>query len=413
MSALHPSTAGINSSGIKQHNIGAILQHLLHKKTVSRVALANWMGVSTATITNLVTELVAQGLIVEEGVIRHNGQASVGRPQMALRLVPDARYVAGVHIDVGRMLITLCNLCGEVVGKQVFEHQLQTPWQQVMDETVDVVETLIGRSGINRAQILGAGVAASGLVDSQTGVNIFAPNLNWRQVPIGAYLRDRLNLPVHVENNVRAMALGEALLGRANEATVMAFIYARVGVGAGFIVDGQIFRGGAAGAGEIGHTVLALEQARQGDARTLESLFSEPALIAGAAELIAQHPSGCLARRASQGKLTLDAIFEVAQAGDRATLDLLIERAEYFGIALANLVNVFNPELIVLGGIFTREHNLILPTVLKTLKTRAFANLGDQISVQVTEFGQDAGMIGAAALALDRFFYRAALHMPI
>ena len=413
MSTLHPSAFGINSSGIKQHNIGALLQHLLHKKTVSRVALANWMGLSTATITNLVTELVAQGLIVEEGVIRHNGQASVGRPQMALRLVPDARYALGVHIDVGRMLITLCNLCGEVVGKQVFEHQLQTPWRRVMDQTIDVVEALVVRSGINRAHILGAGVAASGLVDSRTGVNIIAPNLNWRHVPIGAYLRERLDLPVQVENNVRAMALGEALLGRANEAKVMAFIYARIGVGAGFIVDGQIYRGGAAGAGEIGHAVLALEKARQGEARTLESLFSEPALIAGAAELIAQHPSGCLARRADQGKLTLDAIFEVALAGDQATQDLLTERADYFGIALANLVNVFNPELIVLGGIFTREHNLVLPTVMKTLKRHAFANLGDQISVQVTEFGQDAGMIGAAALALDRFFYRAAAHMLI
>lgn len=406
MSIFHPSVAGINSSGVKQHNISAILQHLLHKKTVSRVALANWIGVSTATITNLVTELVAQGLIVEEGLMRGNGKPGAGRPQMALRLEPNARYAVGIHIDVGRMLITLCNLFGTVIEKQVFDHGLRTPWRAVMDQTVDVVEDLIGRSGADRGRIVGAGVAASGLIDPRTGVNIIAPNLGWHQVPIRAYLKDKLNLPVEVENNVRVMALGEALLGHAIDTKVMAFIYARIGVGAGLIVDGQIYRGGAAGAGEIGHTVLSLERGRQGGTRTLESLFSEPALVAGAEALIGREPEGILSRRAREHGLSLETIFAAALADDQASKDLLTERAGYFGIALANLVNVFNPELIVLGGIFTREHDLILPTVMQTLQAHAFANLGDHIRVAVTGFGQEAGMVGAAALALDRFFYR-------
>ncbi len=413
MPAFRGSAAGINSSGIKQHNISAILQHLLRGENLSRVSLANRIGVSTATISNLVGELVAQGLIVEEGFVRHNGQASVGRPQKALRLAPASRYVIGIHIDVGRMVIALCDIRGAVVDKASFEHQLRAPWQAVMDQTVALVEALIERQGLDARRILGAGVAASGLIDSETGVNIIAPNLNWHNVPIGQYLEERLKLPVRVENNVRAMALGESLLGAAAEAKVMAFIYARIGVGAGFIVDGEIYRGGAAGAGEIGHTVISLERTGRARTQTLESLFSEPALIAGATELMARAPEGILARVSKPGGLTLEAIYRAALTGDEPSQLLLAERALHFGIALANLVNIFNPELIVLGGIFTREHNLILPTVLETLKTHAFAKMGEQIRVCVTEFGQEAGMIGAAALALDRFFYRRTTHALI
>lgn len=412
MSAYGISAAGINSSGVKQHNISAILQHLLHQDNLSRVSLANRIGVTTATISNLVGELVTQGLIVEEGLVPNNGQASVGRPQKALRLASDSRYVIGIHIDVGRMLIALCDIRGAVVDRASFEHRLQAPWQEVMDETVAIVEMLIERQGMDRGRILGAGVAASGLVDAETGVNIIAPNLNWHHVPIGAYLQERLELRVQVENNVRAMALGEALLGAAVEAKVMAFIYARIGVGAGFITDGQIYRGGAAGAGEIGHTVLSLGKKGRGKARSLESLFSEPALVAGGRKLLAQAPKGILARRAKSVGMSLETIYAAALAGDEPSRMLLAERARCFGIALANLVNVFNPELIVLGGIFTREYGLILPTVMETVKRHAFANLGEQVRLYVTEFDQEAGMIGAAALALDRFFYRPPIHAP-
>ncbi len=408
MRKIQTSAYGINSSGIKQHNISAILQRLLQKESVSRVALANWLGVSTATITNLVTELVAQGLIVEEGKIRSNGQASVGRPQKALRLAPNARYAIGIHIDVGRMFVALCNLRGAVIQKEVFEHRLQTPWRSVMDQTVEVAQDLIERSAVDRSCVVGAGVAASGLIDPRTGVNIIAPNLDWHNVPIRAYLQDQLSLPVEVENNVRVMALGEALLGQATDSKVMAFIYARIGVGAGLIVDGQIYRGGAAGAGEIGHTVLWLNRESGSETRTLETLFSEPAIVAGASELLTRQPAGILARKARRSGLSLETIFAAALEGDERCARLLAERASYFGIALANLVNVFNPELIVLGGIFTHERDLILPAVMQSLRTHAFANLGDHLRLHVTRFGQEAGMIGAAALALDRFFYRPA-----
>jgi len=403
---LQPAAAGINSSDIKLHNISAILLNLLHNENVSRVSLAQLIGVSTATITNLVAELVAQGLIIEEGFVRHNGQANVGRPQKALSLVPNARYAIGIHIDVGRVNITLTNIYGQILEKDSFEHQLNTAWHQVMNQIVIAAETVVRKSNIDQNDIVGAGVAASGLIDPKTGVNVIAPNLNWHDVPIRDYLQSKLNMPVQVENNVRAMALGEALFGKLTHINVMAFIYARVGVGAGLITNGQIYRGAGSGAGEIGHTVVSVQSNMGIHIQTLESLFSEPAIMKSVKTLVNQHPNSILAENINQHGATLSTVFKAALAGDELVTILLEERAHYFGIALANLVNIFNPELIVLGGIFTHEKGLLIPVIRKTLKDYAFANLSDNSHLQVTDFGQDAGMVGAAALALDSFFYR-------
>lgn len=406
MTMLQPAATGTNSSNIKLHNISAILLNLLHNTNVSRVSLAQLIGVSTATITNLVAELVEQGLIVEEGFIRNNGQTSVGRPQKALSLVPNSRYALGIHIDVGRVYVTLINIRGIVLSKQSFEHQLHTAWHQVMNEIVAVAESVIHDSSVDRVDIVGAGVAASGLIDPKTGVNIIAPNLNWHNVPIRDYLQNKLNMPIHVENNVRAMALGEALLGDQSTTHVMAFIYARIGVGAGLVMNGQIYRGAGSGAGEIGHTIVSIQSNIGIHTQSLESLFSEPAIMKSIETLCLLHPDSILAQHIEQYGNILDTVFRAAHAGDHHVKTLLEERSKFFGIALANLVNIFNPELIVLGGIFTHEHDLLMPTIRKTLKQYAFANLSDNIRLQVTDFGQEAGMIGAAALALDSFFYR-------
>lgn len=403
------SLTGTNSSDIKARNMSAILMKLLSNSGTSRVSLAESLGVSTATITNLVNELARLGLVVEEGTIKPDLPA-VGRPQRALRLVPEARYAIGIHIDVGDVYVTLANLRAEIIQSQALRHALEMPWSAVLERIVPLVEALIESNDIRPAHIVGVGVAASGLVDPYSGVNVFAPNLNWRDVPIREYFAGRLGLPVVVDNNVRAMALGEALFGAAGNVHALAFIYARVGVGAGLVVGGQLYRGAAAGAGEIGHTTIIHEGGEPchcGNNGCLETLISEPVIIRLARRIAHQNPDGLLARYLQDGSASLlERIFQAARAGDAPTRMMLEERARYMGIALANLVNVFNPEMIVVGGIFRREKSILLPVVEATMRQRAFANLGQQVRVRTSAFGDEAGMVGAAALALDTFFYR-------
>jgi predicted NBD/HSP70 family sugar kinase len=183
------------------------------------------------------------------------------------------------------------------------------------------------------------------------------------------------------------------LFGTAKDYHVVAFIYGRIGVGAGLVVNGQLYRGAGAGAGEIGHTLLVCQTQEQSTLTPLEKLVSEPAILSRAEELTGK-------------SYTFGALIEAAREGDETLLSILDERAFYLGIALANMVNIFNPDLIVLGGIFREAEDLILNKVRSIVKQYAFANLGERVEIHVTPFANEAGMIGSAALALDAFFYR-------
>jgi glucokinase-like ROK family protein len=258
---------------------------------------------------------------------------------------------------------------------------------------------------------LGVGVGASGLVDFSSGVNVLAPNLNWRNVPLRQHFQARLGLPVVVDNNVRAMAIGETYFGAGRGVDSLAFVYGRVGVGSGLVFGGQAFRGSTTGAGEIGHTTLLVhggEQCRCGNSGCLETLVSEAVILAQAEAAAHRSPESLLARTLELRRdLTpLDRVFTAGRQGDPEVLALLNSQAYYLGLALSNLVNLFNPELILLGGIFAQGQDLLLEPIRQTVRKTAFGGLGEKVRVEPSSFGWRAGVIGAAALALISFFYQ-------
>ncbi len=406
----NPHLFGSNINLVKMHNLRAVLLTLLHEGSLSRVQIARRTSLSNTTITNLISELLEAGIVVEEGQPGAARQRKVGRPRTLLRLVPDARFVVGIHIGIGMLRVAVANLYAEIVHHNLQRFDVSLPPEAVVEKLVDLVCLTLHESGVEYSRVLGVGAGASGLVDHHQGINLLAPNLGWHDVPLKQMLQERLNLPVVVDNNVRVMALGEALYGAGRGVNVLAFVYGRVGVGAGFVVDGQIFHGSSAGAGEIGHTIILSEGGtlcRCGNTGCLETLISETAIIAQAGQLAARDPSGILAkalkRRSSETRI--ERIFSAAREGDQPTRLMLKEQGHYLGLALANLVNVLNPELIILGGIFAQAEDLLLPAVEATLRQRAFGRLGETVRLQVTGFGWRAGVTGAAALALAAFFY--------
>lgn len=405
-----PTFPGSNINQVKAHNMQALLLILLHNARISRVELARQTALSSTTITNLTSELLAEGIIVEEDSPQPPGERRVGRPRTMLRLVPDARYAVGVHIGIGLLRVAVTNLHAEMVHNCIAQFELDTPAEDVLALVGDLIETTLKESGVDVKRVLGVGVGASGLVDYLHGVNVFAPRLNWREVPIAEILGRRLDLPICVDNNVRCMALGEAYFGGGQGVGLLAFVYGRVGVGSGLVVNGQVFRGGGAGAGEIGHMVMLGEGGEQctcGNYGCLETLVSERVLIRRAQILAQEDRAGILARYladANEDNL-IEAIFQAACDGDAGTQALITDLAHSLGIALSNLVNVINPELIILGGLFAQGCDLILPIAERTMRNTAFAGLGERVRVQTTSFGWRAGVTGAAALALMTFFY--------
>jgi glucokinase-like ROK family protein len=352
-------------------------------------------------------------VIESENEEKENGKRSVGRPRTALKLIPDARYAVGVHIGIGLIRVAVTNLQAEIICNNFADYNIESPHEEILTRVAQLIEKTIMDSQVNRKRIIGVGFGASGLVDFQSGVNVLAPTLGWRDVPIRDWLSERVHLPVCVDNNVRAMTLGESLFGLGRGVKVLALVYGRIGVGAGFVVNGEVFRGSAAGAGEIGHTVMIPEGGdlcRCGKRGCLETLVSEQVILRQAEILAEENQSSILAtylKKQGEEK-PIERIFAAARDGDKATRDMIERCAYYLGIALTNLVNVLNPELILLAGMFAQGEDLFLPVVQKTVRDKAFAGLGERVQVQTTGFGWRAGVIGAAALALDAFVYQQA-----
>ena len=402
---------GSNINLVKSHNIRAILLSLLKDGPISRVELAEKLSLSNTTITNLISELLDQGIILEEQVEIPEKRRRVGRPRRMLRLVPSARYAVGVHIGVGIIRVAITNLFAEIINGEIAKFDLTTPPDVVVKDIVRLIELTIEKSNIERERVIGIGVGASGLVNYEKGINVLAPRLGWENVPIQHLMEIQLDLPVCVDNNVRTMALAEAFFGDGQGVGVLAFVYGRIGVGSGIVVNGQVFRGSGAGAGEIGHTTIIPqggETCSCGNTGCLETLLSEPVWIRDAEKLAASHPDSTLAAYLKRGdeRSTIDLIFSAATDGDEFAQQFIEDRSCYLGIALANLVNVLNPELIILGGMFAQGSELILPIAETRMRESAFAGLGEKVRLEVTSFGWRAGVIGAAALALTSFFYQ-------
>jgi predicted NBD/HSP70 family sugar kinase len=401
---------GSNINLVKRHNLQAILLSLLHDECVSRVELAEKTSLSTTTITNLTGELINNGIIAEIPNQETNLRRKVGRPRSNLKLVPSARYAVGVHIGVGLYRVMISNLFAENQTGSMAEFDLNTPAEEVILDIARLVDSTIADSGVERDQLVGVGLGASGLVDRALGTNVLAPRLNWENVPIRQILEDELELDVCVENNVRTMALGEAYFGKGRDVDVLAFVYGRIGVGAGFVVNGRLFRGSGAGAGEIGHTTMITtdgELCQCGKRGCLETLVSENVLLRDASLLAESHPDGILADLLEENGsgMMVESIFDAARQGDTAIRELIEEQSHYLGIALANLVNILNPDKIVLGGMFAQGADLIIPIAEKTMRSHSFARLADGIHLETTSFGWKAGVTGAASLALINFFY--------
>ncbi len=417
---------GSNIVNVKAHNMQAVLLSLLtvadsaDAQPLSRIQLAHKTNLSSTTITNLVAELIEQGIVTEDKNSREDEFRPVGRPRTGLRLIPDARYVVGVHIGVGLYRVAVMNLRAEMVRSKFVNFPIEASPFDVLAGISHDIHELLASCGMERRLILGIGVGASGLVDTLSGVNIFAPNLDWHHIPIREILQNQIGLPVVVENNVRAMALGEAYFGSGREAQSLAFVYGRTGVGAGLVVEHQIFRGSSTGAGEIGHMILAPENGemcRCGNRGCLETLVSESVVLRQARSAAQSNPESVLARLLSQAAETssavsgaqqseIESVFQAARQGDPAAVEIVESVGHYLGIALANLVNIFNPELILLGGMFAQGQDLILPVTGQTMRRAAFAGLGEKVRLETTRFGWRAGVTGAAALALLNFFYQ-------
>jgi glucokinase-like ROK family protein len=406
---IEPSILGSNINRVKVHNMQAVLLSLLYHEPAYRVQIAELTSLSTTTITNIIDELIAMGLVAENGVMETTGRRGAGRPRSALQLVKNARYAIAVQFGVEIYRIAVANLGAEILLSHTYTYSRNASPRAIFDEITRQIEKIIVEVNLERDRIIGIGVGATGLVNYLTGVSSASYNLGWGDIPIGDWLSEKLNLPIVVDNNVKAMAVGEAFFGAGRNASSLVFVYGRTGVGSGIVIENRLLRGADLGAGEIGHMIIMTHNGLKchcGQSGCLETLVSEPALIQQAEQAARVNPAGLLALKLnSGGGRRSDLLFQAAREGDRDAIKIVEQAAYYLGIALANLVNLLNPQMIVLGGLYIQGQDLILPVASQTLQATAVAGLGKKVELKATSFGWQAGIVGAASLVLTNLFY--------
>ncbi|UBU17971.1 ROK family transcriptional regulator [Nonomuraea gerenzanensis] len=357
-----------------------------------RAGLARRLGLSPTTMTKVVAQLLDEGL-VSEGATDGPG-TRVGRPSTGIRLRPDARQVIGVQVGAGTVRLGLCDLKARARDVRSFGFDVAgEPPERVVARIAEAAGVLAEQAG---DRLLGIGVAAPGPVDPGQRRNVLSVNLGWRDVAFSDPLERALGVPAVVDHNVRAMALAEARYGDTGGADPLLYVYVRTGVGAGLVIGGQPFRTGTHGVTELGHLRVA-EHGRPcacGATGCLETVAAEPYLAEQARVLLARDSADPLADLAA-----------AAEGGDGRAVAVLDEVVDRLATGLASAVNLLNPALIMLGGAFRTAPEPVFDQLRQALRARAFPVLRDAVQVRRATLGPDAGVVGSAAVALDRLFY--------
>jgi len=379
-----------DQSTVRAINRALVLNLLRQHGALGRNELAELTRLSSAAVTGVVAELIAQGLVVEG----RSGRPRGGRPPVLLELAYDAWHAVGVKVMEDALEVVLTNLRTDVLARRHVRLDSTEP-EALLERIAVEAQGLLEASGRSPDRLVGLGVAMAGVIDPSEGVCVYSPFLQWRQVPVRRLLEERLSRPVHLDNDVNALAAAETLFGLGKNARNFVVITVGRGIGAGLVIGGEIYRGADGGAGELGHTVSEREGrlCECGKRGCLEAYVAEPALVAQARERFPE-----LRRR----RFDVTGLIRMAGEGHEGVQALLKEAGERLGVALANLVNLFNPEMLVIAGEGVRLGEGFLGAVEAALRRNTFNGLAQRLQVHVHPWGDDMWARGAAGLAIQR-----------
>lgn len=389
---------------MKQLNVSAVLRVIRDNGSLSRAEIAKLTGLTPASVTNITKILIEDKFLIESKI----GESSGGRPPIILELNPDARYVIGIGIGVGVIDVVITNLSAKIISKKsMIIGDERYDYNLVFAELVNLINEVIELSNIERKNILGAGVALHGIVNAKSGESIHSLYYGWKNINIKKRLGDELQLTVYVDNDVRAMALGESLFGATKDISNFVTLNISNGIGAGIIINNTPYYGVDFSAGEIGHIAVELDgdKCNCGNYGCLETVASNNNITKKAIKLIKQGVSSSLIKDIDNiNNLTIEDICNAAKNGDEMSITVLKEAARYIGIAITNLINILNPTAIVVVGEIFENTTYAIDTLSEIVKNRGFKLSSENVRIIRSLLGRDASVIGAATLVIQEIF---------
>lgn len=386
---------------LKNYNRRSVLNYIRKNKTATKAGLAAASGLTFMAIKKILEELEELKLIrcaELEGM-------GVGRKAVSYAVNETYRYTVGIHINKFVTSVALMDLCGNICQvvrlgmEQEFVNQ-----NAFVDMLVSAVNEVIERSGIDKDMVLGVGVGVPGPVDTQNGIVLTPPNIPMlRYLPLKEILEKRIGCEVLVQKDTNVIALGEYWYGNAKYTHDLTYIDVDMGIGSGLIIDGRMNIGANSIAGEFGHITLDVNGplCNCGNKGCLEAMSSGIAVLKELRRQLEQEINHPLFDK--RDSLVIEDVFEMAQKRDLLTISILNQSAFYVGIAVSNLINILDPQKIVLGGILIQRYPRYFDIVRDVANAHKVKGAKEN-DMEISALGENAGVIGAGEIVADRFF---------
>jgi len=392
--------SGTDHGVMRELNRSLVLDIVKQQSPVSRAAIARETSLAKPTVSAIIEDLLADGLVREIGADVSSSRG--GRPAILLEFNARSQFVVGVHILVKNTTIVLADALGQELERLEVKTSKGSP-EAALRAIADDVKKLLKDSGITRKQLMAIGVCVPGLVEMQSGTCLLAPNLGWRDVPITETLSGVLNVPVFVVNNVDAAIVVETLDGVAQGLGNVVMLWVGRGIGASVMSDGRLLHGGFGLTGEIGHCHVpgATQKCACGKIGCLETLTDGPAIARTAVAAIKagrETSMGSIPER----KLSSRDVADAAAEGDELALEILEEAGRTLGLAASWLINLFNPEVLVVGGDVAGAGEPLLGPLREAIARHTLRQAADRVEVRTWTMGRDPGVTGAIRVALQK-----------
>ncbi len=321
---------------------------------------------------------------------------------------PGKNRLPVLAIDLGGTKIAAAIVSGDgkITAREYWPTLAQEGPQAVIGRIISAIEHLLHQSGMELPQLHGISLAAAGALDIHRGIVTLSPNLpGWHDVPLRDIIREKFRTPTFLVHDATAAALGEYHFGAGRGTKNLIYVTVSTGIGGGIIINGKLYQGATGSAGEVGHMTIDVDgpKCNCGNYGCLEMFASGTAVAREAVRRIRLGEQSSLSGLA-KGKLediTAEMVDQAARNGDSLAADILLQAARYLGIGMASLVNILNPEMIILGGGMSRMGDRLLGPVRQVINERAYPVSAQAVRLVTAQLGGDAEVVGAAVFAWE------------
>ena len=383
------TSTGVNTGAVKQMNKKVVFECLRDNASLTKVAITAMTGLSFATVTNLLTEMMAQELVVELGMADSSG----GRKAVLYGINPRAHVFLGVDVRVNEILCVMADLTGKVVHEYAEEFDAKEGPHAAVLSIEAIVRKILELTGTSFERIAGVGISTPGPIDDEHGVITSPPNLTgWKNVPFLSMVSQSLGVPCYLEKDANAAALGESWFGAGQDVNNLVYIMADVGIGGGLIIHGEVFKGFLNGAGEIGQMIVEYQPSTKeaGSSCHLVDIASGRAIEQRIFETDGDAPK-------------LKSILQ--SPGDETYAEYLAEAGNYLGIAIGSVCNLLNPAMVIVGGGLA-ENDLYFETAVRYARQYMISDYAYRIRIERATLGEFASATGAAMIAFNHWLYK-------